>query len=583
MKRTLSLILALTLALSCLFTLIACSGCKEHVDADYDEICDVCEEAVPHTPEYLGFEGLYNTDYEEDEKTVYGTASLVEALNNMSVYSTNGNLITFKNNNAKSGEKKLAVLNTETGAVVYTLTKEDDGAKVTTDATVYSSGNESFIRVTTTNRTDKNSYSYTYKLLTSLGKEITSKTNKSASAISVTPIVNDLYEIDGKLYEIEDGVATLKQELGLAGYTVYDAETEKYNYAFSKYEALVYDKDGKLVASYTVPTTADAEFYILSNGNIFIQYTKALPEDATEFDYYNVNNDLNNDLKDDTYTTFKYDLTSLIFDVETKTENVLELNYLVETLVNEVTAEKQWNKIFAKDKLHNLAIYYNIVDKMINNNEPVIADMSDTMLTIGYLAEEVAGQKNFAELIADNRFTVRDEVSGKKYLINEKGVVLGEVTGASYNSSLGLFVRNGKYYDLDLKEVFNIETIEYSKMYSSSYYTLYKDVNTDADDNDVTTYYIGNGASNPKQITVPKGAYNFIYFSNYFYYQYTETVSGTTKYYRDYCNANGELIKRVEINNGTSYEVVVYNSDAFVLMAETYENYTYTYRYYIAK
>lgn len=573
MKRTLSLILALTLALSCMFTLIACSGCKEHVDADYDEICDVCEEAVPHTPEYLGFEGLYNTDYEEDEKTVYGTASLVDALNNMSGYSTNGNLMIFTNNNAKSGEKKLAVLNTETGAVVYTLTKEDDGAKVTTTANVNSYGNESFILVTTTNRTDKNSYSYTYKLLTSLGKEITSKTNKSQSSISVTSKGNDLYEIDGKLYEIEDGVATLKQELGLAGYTVYDAETEKYNYAFNNYEAFVYDKDGKLVVSYTVPTKANAKFYVLSNGNIFIQYTKALPEDATEFDYYS----------NGTAMTQKYDLTSLIFDVETKTEKALELNYVVQELVNEVTAEEQWNKIFAKDKLHNLAIYYNIVDKMINTNDPVIADMSDTMLTIGYLAEEVAGQKNFAELIADNRFTVRDEVSGKKYLINEKGAVIGDVSGASYENSLSLFYKDGKYYDLDLKEVFNIETIEYSKMYSSSYYTLYKDVNTDADDNDVTTYYIGNGASNPKQITVPKGAYNFSYSNNYFYYQYTETVSGTTKYYRDYCNANGELIKRVEINNGTYYEVILYNSDAFVLEAETYENYKYTYRYYIAK
>ena len=573
MKRTLSLILALALALSCMFTLIACSGCKEHVDADYDEICDVCEEAVPHTPEYLGFEGIYNTDYEEDEKTVYGTASLETALNDMTYSSTTSNLLVFTKSNAKSGEKKLAILNAETGAVVYTLTKEEDDAKIITNASVTNYGNESFIRVTTTDRTDKNNVTYTYKLLTSLGKEITSKTNKSQSSISVTSKGNDLYEIDGKLYEIEDGVATLKQEIGLAGIVDYDAETEKYNYAFSNYEAFVYDKDGKLVASYTVPTKANASFYVLSNGNIFIQYSKALPEDATEFDYYS----------NGTYMTQKYDLTSLIFDVETKTEKVLELDYLVQTLVNEVTAEEQWNKIFAKDKLHNLAIYYNIVDKMINNNDPVIADMSDTMLTIGYLAEEVAGQKEFAELIADNRFIVTDEVSGKDYLINEKGAVIGDVSAGDFNSVPGYIIKDNKLYDFDLKVVFDAESIEYTGFNGREDYSLFYDTNYDADDKATTTYYIFNNAS-MKQLVVPKGVAtsDFSCYDNYFYYEYEETVDSTTKYYRTYCNVKGDVIKTVELSGNTSYYLVA-AGDAFILRATTIESSTTTIRYYIAK
>lgn len=569
MKRTLSLILALTLALSCMFTLIACSGCKEHVDADYDEICDVCEEAVPHTPEYLGFEGIYNTDYEEDEKTVYGTASLETALNDMTYSSTASNLLVFTKSNAKSGEKKLAILNAETGAVVYTLTKEEDDAKIITTASVTNYGNESFIRVTTTNRTDKNNVTYTYKLLTSLGKEITSKTTKSQTSISVTPKLNDLYEIDEKLYKIEDGVATLKQEIGLAGIPSYNVKTEKYNYVFDDAKLFVYDKDNKNVALWEAPVNADdGDFFVLSNGNVLIQYVVMLPWDAAEYDVYE-------------NAMYKYNLTSLIFDVETKTAKELELDYYVEYVDNALTNEDFYDT-FAKDKLHNVVTYVKIVDKMFNENDVVYADMTDNMLTIGYLAEEVAGQYDFAELIADNRFIVETE-SGMKYILNEKGVVLGEVTGADFNEIPGYILKGNKLYDFDLNVVFDAESIEYTGFNGREDYSLFYDTNYDADDKATTTYYIFNNAS-MKQLVVPKGVAtsDFNCYDNYFYYEYEETVDSTTKYYRTYCNVKGDVIKTVELYGNTSYSLVA-AGDAFVLRATTIESSTTTIRYYIAK
>lgn len=579
MKRTLSFILALVLALSCVFTLAACSNkCDEHVDANYDEICDVCEEKVPYTPEYLGFEGLYNTDYEEDEKISYSAAALLDTLNDMIQTSVNGTLRIFEKNGAKAGEKKLAVLNTETGAVVFTLTKEEDDAKVTSDAELYSTGKEVFIRVTTTDKTDKAHTSYTYKLYTALGAEITSKTAKQQYMnISIRYIRDDLYEIEDKIYEIKDSVATLKYEIGLGTVPYYDATTEKYNYAFSSYEALVYDKENKLVASYTVPVGSNAGFFVLANGNIFIQYGKVLPFDATEFDYYSTNNTSS--------MTNKYDITQLIFDVETKTEKALELDYIVMDIINAIVYEEEFTEIFAKDKMTNVVEYVNIVDKMVNTNDVVYANMTNDMFTIGYLADEVAGQRGIAELIADNRFIVSNDVTEQEFLLNEKGEVIGDVTGGDFDEVPGYIVKGSTLYDLDLKPVFNMGDIAYEVVDSADNYIIFRDTAYDAEDNATYTYYICNllnGAAMTK-LELPKDAEDFNCYTNYFTYTYEETVDSVTKEYKVYCNTNGLKITSVELKALTNYSIV-YSGDTFVLLVTSIdENLVTSYRYYVAK
>ena len=571
MKRTLSLILALVLALSCSFMLIACSECDEHVDANYDEICDVCEKNVPYTPEYLGFEGLYNTDYEEYyEKTVYSAATAVEALNDMTqdYYASNSTLTIFKNEDAEAGEKKLAVLNTETGAVVLTLNKEEDEAKITANASLTSYGNEEFIIVKSTNTTDEHKYTYTYKLYTALGAEITSKTNKSQSPIDVNYLGDDLYAIEGKVYEIVDSVATFKYDVTFAEMPDYDYETAKYNYIFVDSEAYVYDKTNKLVASWTLPSKAyNIEFFILSNGNVFIQYITTLPWDATAYDYHSG-------------STSKYDLTSLIFDVETKTTKTLELDYIVNYVWNPLVDE-DFNETFVEGKLHNVVSYNKIVDKMVNNQDDVIADMTDNMFTIGYLAEEIAGQDGFAELIADNRFVVENK-AGQKFLLNEKGAAIGDITGTNYMEEYGFIISENfenKAYDLDLNVALDMEALmeDYDQENGGSNYVILSQTAYDAEDNATTTYYLFDYKTT-KKLTIPEGVDSFDCYSNYFTYTYENETDSKT--YKVYCNVNGDKIAAFETTANSS---VVSGGDVLIIRVNETVNETNVVKYYVAK
>ena len=111
--------------------------CVDHVDADLDEACDKCGEYVEYVPTELGFEGLYNGSYvdEETEETiVYGQAEHLAALDNMYLYDTYGDILTFRTDIADVGQTRLAFVSVHTGGVIKTLAQEDDEATVTYDA-----------------------------------------------------------------------------------------------------------------------------------------------------------------------------------------------------------------------------------------------------------------------------------------------------------------------------------------------------------------------------------------------------------------------------------------------------------------
>ena len=517
MKKRIALLLVLVLALT--FVLASCGKCKEHVDADIDEICDVCGEAVPFTPTYLGFEGYYNTAYESDEKAALATAAKIDALSEMSYVSGQGNLAIFRNVNAEEGEKKLAILNLDTGAVVYSLNQEktegEDAGKYLTTAEIVSCGESYFIRETYKNSNNPYYTKYEYTLYTALGVEIASVLD---SSVYPQYVAKDFFSFNGAVYFIEDDVVTKKFDNDFIQIPYYDAKTDKYYYDVQGYTAYIFDQNFKLVDTYKAPYNAEnSSIYVLADGNLLIQNQYILPEDAAEFDYKVV---AYNEI-DEAYT-YKYDIETLIYNVETKETVEYNVNYVFYGLMNKLNEE--FNEVFVADKLDNVAAVYEIVNGEIDFNAYKTANIRTSDLKIlGYLAEEIPEQSGIAQLIDDNRFVVRDR-SGKQYIIDEKATVLGEVTRAQSGEKEGTFVSGTKVYDSSLNLI--VDKASYAKYhyYSGIVYTYkYQIKNAETDRYETKTEYYYKNADG-KMVKIDLDEKDSIRTSGSNYFAYTDVV-----------------------------------------------------------
>ena len=588
MKRKIALLLVLVLSLS--VVLAACSSsCDEHVDADRNEICDVCEEYVKYVPAYLGFEGIYNTALEEedDDEILYSKAQINSSLNDMTFdYNGSGNLVVFRDYSAEAGETKALVLNTDTGETVLVLKEEDDDATVEKEVRIDTNNYDTFIRVIETDTTDRNSTVYKQTLYTALGEEITSKTSKVNANISIQRLgytadhEGSVYLIEDKVYEITDDVAEYKFDKGFTRIPTGNTylQTENYYYNLNSYsEIYVYDLQYNLVAYYAVPAECEmvTRATVLADGNVLIQYEKELPWDAAEYDLYE--------------KEVKYDFYTVIFNVADGTVKEIEFNYEVSDVVNSTNAPAFFSEYFVEGSVENVAVVYPIVDKAVDYDDIKYINVDSNLFLIGFLGEEIANQNGMPSPIADNRFIVSNE-AGQKFLINEKAEVIGEVTAASFNSDLGYFVMNNKYYDLDLKLVFDANEIEYTyyEYNNSSNYSIYYDTNIEGEGEDesiVTTYYIRNGITF-SELELPENFYSLNIYNNYFTYKYSVENDGYYDYYTVYCNANGEKIFSVQTNEeGYYYKTpsVILSGDTLIIKLDICtDNYEYSTKYYIA-
>lgn len=553
MKRNIVLLLACVLALSAVLT--SCGGGKGESN-------------------YLGFEGIYNSSYEpEKEKEVaYGKAEYASSLEGMTVEESFRTLLTFVNYEAVEGEAKYAVLNTQTGNVVVTLYKEF--AEDTTESYVeILNANEGveFIKVVTRDYSGNNGYAYTMDIYTALGEKITTKTSNASSYVELERLTDELYVINGKVYEVTDDVATYKFDMGLASIPSNLISTETNHYRIRSEEIFVYDLSYNLVAYYSAPSDVEMMANVLADGNVLIQWLKELPTDATEYDIF----------MDET----KYEFTSMIFDIEAKETETLELDFCVETILNKVTAADMFANYFASDSLENVAAIYKIVDKSVNENDYKVVSLDNDASILGVLGQEIEAQEGVVEPLGNDRFIARDK-SGKEYLLNGKGEIIGEVSNASFNSNLGLFAYNGKYYDLDLNLVFDKAEIQYTYVDGRENYEIYADIDEGYGENNTTvTYYILNGTS-LKKLQLPQNITHISTADNYFTYNYyVEDGSFDKTRYTVYCNALGEKIYSIQTSSDSyrDHRVSAYGNILVITLETVDDNYNHSVKYYIAK
>ena len=579
MKKRIALLLVLVLALS--FVLASCGTkeCETHTDADIDEVCDVCGAAVPFTPTYLGFEGYYNTacdmsDVDDPAYTTVAETAFVEDYTHAE--SRGNNLVFFYNTNAEAGEKKLVVVNTDTMSVVYSLNKERTVAEGDLKADTYTKSASASYAVdgdyviveNTLDTSNEYSYNYITTIYTALGQQIASKSSKTGYA-SVSSLNNGLFAFDGKAYSMKDDVATYKFDLGLSYIPSCSVSTAKYNYDFAweesmmseiMYAVIIYDANYKYVATYEKPADIDSmRAFVLSDGNILIQLTDELASDATEYDYiaegYTYGYMSGVGMTVELVKDVKYSLTTLVYNVETKTATEVDFNYVIDGLYSEATDE-DFTDTFVAGKLDNFVEYYEIVDKAIDTNNVVYANLrSSDLKVLGFLGQEIPDQYGLADLVANNRFVVEDK-SGKTYLLNEKGEVIGDITGVDIYEDgrvwdKAFIYKDGKYYDENLQVVLDRSTIDY-KSYSYSFYRDTYKVITDGGEEVRTKYYAFYNAAfvelayNPQEDVYRNCGEDF--------FAYTDIVKvegAANESYHVVLNAAGAEIQRVKLGSTT--------------------------------
>ena len=627
MKRSIALLLVLVLALSSVLASCGTKECETHVDANIDEICDVCEAVVPFTPTYLGFEGIYNTQYENDDaKKAAAAAALTLTLTDDCSFTVNGDFVIITNSAAKAGEAKKIYYNVAAGKqakVLYmektsytTADLEKPVAERPTLATQFRSieiiylGNSQLLVETVKDVSDDSFYyanpsnsdesKWTYEkiLYTATGNEVAKvKVGNNKNARPFTGISDTLFVFDGKVYELKDNQATEKFDLGFKNIVYADVETEKYLYEFDYADDFtsefmdmdsvgavnIYDKTFNLVTSYRKPASADKmNAFVLSNGNVLIQLITELPEDATEYDYistsykFGVSQGYNQTMNIDIVTDAKFDVKTLVYDVETKAAAEVAFDYLVGeyyseemvldvepwTICSEAT-EKDFAETFVSGKLDNFAALVKIDGGKLDEANQIYVNLRSSDLKIlGFLGQEIVDQEGVAYLVNTNRFVVYDK-AGNEYLLNEKGEVIGNVTNAQTSTvdNALFFTKSGntnKLYDMDLKLVVDMNSTGYKYDYNTDlYYKTVTVVNEDQSETKKKEYYACYAGEFVK-LALPENATDLCYINDSDYgeyafitYNYEEKVATEageiTKEYVVICNAKGETVLKLEI------------------------------------
>ena len=457
MKRKILALFILALAVSAFLTACKDKECDTHTDGNQDEICDECGDRIVFNPTYLGIESVFKTDFDESSTIsgMYSKAERVAELKDMILNSSYNHLVEFVNNSPDPGEIKYALVDNRSGKVVLTLVKEEYGSAITETASVSTVSGINFITVKRTDTTDFEDTVYTQTLYTEYGHKVISKSSKesfSKANISVSYIgVNEtrtgyLFTIEDKIYNITESGATYRMDKLLTSIPSSYTATANHYYIFNSYSLNVTDLNYVTIASYRIPSDCELiNGFILNNGNVFLQYTRELPADADEYDIFDEG--------------CKYKLYSIIFNISDQSIKNLKLNFVLVNGQSFITYDL--GETFKEGAFENLIEYAPIVDKSADFNNTVFATATNNMSVTGYIGQEIPDQSGYARLIADNRFTVTDH-SGRKFLINEQGQLIGEVTNSTYKHATGLFYLDGKYYDTNLQLVFDEKNIEYT-------------------------------------------------------------------------------------------------------------------------
>lgn len=527
MKRILSFILCLSIIGATMLSLSACKKeCKNHTDDNKDAVCDECGQRLD------GYDLMPKDlfiQYKETVPTYFDEPEINSLLKNMTEEYTSSitNLVLFQNQKAAPGNIKAAVLNVDQGEIVCSIYAEEEDDDNTSTLLVLNN----IIVKQTAYYIGNTITSYRSTIYDSKGREIDSRISKQAFETPTFYSNVSMFSFNDKLYRVEDNVVSYVMDLGLRSVPNFDFESDKFYYDINSDSIKVYNKDFTLEYFYEAADNANETFICpLSNGNVLIQNTIILPRDASEYDIF--------DGED------KYDLQTIIYDVENNVEKQIECNFAVTDMLNGLIGRDYSTPSTVEynfSKIENLACIYKIENKIVSVDEEIVVLSNDLNVT-AYLDNVIPGQNGIAMPIAPDRYTVSDK-SGKTYVVNGDGNVIGECTAARFNQNTGVFESNGKYNDTDMQLILDMNDYGYTAVSSSNEYLYRQKITYSTNDQaDEYEYYLFDGtAFTPANIK--KNATDFVFRGDYFTYNYK---SGDNTY-MVFCNLLGEELIRFNI------------------------------------
>ena len=287
-----------------------------------------------------------------------------------------------------------------------------------------------------------------YKLYNAKGEEIAAAPKDTPAYVS--SVTDDLFIFDNVLYSVDkDGAIAKKADIPEY------LSVDNINYAIDDYyyekngdSVSVYNEDFELLSYWEMPGYAEGNISILNNGDIFVQYTYELADDAKKFDL----------IEDGT----KYDLTTLIVDAKTGKEKEIDADFVVMAVhpnaeLYDKDADKADNEY--TDKFENIAYIVYIENQRIDTDSyrnfdiVLFGNNGKVGASIKVVDEQAPG---LPIKIGEDRYYVSLK-TGDIVIVNSKKKEIATLDRGSVDIVAGYIVGEKKIYNLDLEVVYDLK------------------------------------------------------------------------------------------------------------------------------
>ena len=499
-------------------------------------------------------DGTYN-----DENPTLTTAAKLDLkgivdVDEHEILNAKGDLIVFVDYNVETELSTYTVYNLATNATVWTGTESktesgENSTSVSYHVELMEQWDTVLVAISTatiTHTADDMDYAFDYKLLTSVGAEIVNVTDAQDKAMSEPWFVEDLFCFDGKVYRIADDgtVAHAFDWNELRGAP--DEDIEKVGEFYLEWVDMgivIYDASLNLVTTYYVPSYVgeSAEAACLSNGNVLIQYSVAQDIMAEDYDYL--------------AGMTKYNLCTLLLNAESGKLKELKADWVLaddDVLFDEGDGDWIYN-----EKIENIVWVTYIVDQRVDNSKAAVkmVSMTNKGKIAGVIDNLIPNMDNDGLWhVATNRW-IATNLAGQSFLLNEKGEVLGEVTGLDESkANASFFVLNSKIYDWDLNVKLNLV-----EQKCDDYEILEHSVWFENEDGEQKLYINGEVKTLIDKAAVEADKRDLHILSDALYVIIDTATEGTVKY--ELYNDAGTLLTTVD-NANFGLDCIVYTADS---------------------
>lgn len=400
------------------------------------------------------FNKIFNEEY-DFSADAYKTVTKISDLKDYTAVNGNDTFVVFDKADS-DGNVKTVVYSLITNSIVKTVESDDDivysvgflsygvPVCVITSTTVVDAPNPDEWDTGDYGDVEEPTVTKTYYDAT--GKELLSVNADAEAGEPKVLYGSDYIVINAGVYKVDAEAGSVESVKEIPAYVSVDGLygfNGEYFYAVADSSIIIYDADFAPVATYAAPSYAEnMNEFVLNNGNVLVQYTVALAEDAMFYDF----------LEDGV----KYNLVTKVLTVKGK-EKTLPLNYFIEELMpNSYFYDEEAEENEFTDKFENIAVIKKIKNHKVDEEE---ANWDIVMLNnngmVGQSLKVVEGQyAEIPEKIGEDLFMV-ETVYGSA-MIDSKGNVKFQITNSDVEVYGKYIIATNAIYDLSFTKIYDL-------------------------------------------------------------------------------------------------------------------------------